>query len=144
MNTVKDLLAIKGGEVWSVSPQASVIEALEVMAEKDVGALLVIEGEKLVGVFSERDYAREAGRAGSVSEGASVGELMSKKVLYVQPKAKIEECMALMTEKHVRHLPVLHGEKVIGIVTIGDVVKDVVSRQRFDIQQLTRYITQGY
>jgi CBS domain-containing protein len=144
MNTVEDLLAAKGPEVWSVSPQASVGESLKVMAEKDVGALLVIEGEKLVGVFSERDYAREAGRAGSVFEGASVGELMSKRVLYVQPKAKIEECMALMTEKHVRHLPVLRGERIVGIVTIGDVVKEVVSKQRFDIQQLTRYITQGY
>lgn len=97
----------------------------------------------LVGVFSERDYAREAARAASVSEDTSVGDLMSKRVLYVQPRATIEECMALMTEKHVRHLPVLRGERVIGIVTIGDVVKDVISRQRFDIQQLTRYITRG-
>ncbi len=140
MNTVKDLLAIKGGKVWSVSPQATVGEALKVMAEKDVGALLVIDGKKLVGVFSERDYAREAGRAGRVSEDMSVGDLMSRKVLYVQPGTRLEECMALMTEKHVRHLPVLAKEKVIGIVTIGDVVKQIITEQRIKIKKMENYI----
>lgn len=144
MNTVKDLLAIKGGEVWSVSPQTSVIEALKVMTEKDVGALLVIEGKKLVGVFSERDYAREAGREGKVSEDASVGDLMSKRVLYVEPSTRLEECMALMTEKHVRHLPVLAREKVIGVVTIGDVVKEIITKQRISLKKMERYITKEY
>jgi CBS domain-containing protein len=144
MNTVKDLLAIKGGKVWSVSPQAPVDEALKVMAERDVGALLVIDGEKLVGVFSERDYAREAARAGKVAEGASVEDLMSKRVLYVQPGTRLEECMALMTEKHVRHLPVLAKEKVIGIVTIGDVVKEIITKQRISIKKMERYITGDY
>ncbi len=144
MNTVKDLLAIKGGEVWSVSPQISVIEALKVMAEKDVGALLVSEGKKLVGVFSERDYAREAGREGKVSEDACVGDLMSKRVLYVEPSTRLEECMALMTEKHVRHLPVLVKEKVIGVVTIGDVVKEIITKQRISLKKMERYITKEY
>ena len=141
---MKDLLAIKGGEVWSVSPQASVIEALRLMVEKDVGALLVIEGKNLVGVFSERDYAREAGRAGRVPEDAAVGDLMTKKVLYVEPAARLEECMALMTEKHVRHLPVLAREKVIGIVTIGDVVKEIITKQRISLKKMERYITREY
>ena len=144
MNTVKDLLAIKGGEVWSVAPQISVIEALKVRAEKDVGALLVIEEKKLVGVFSERDYAREAGRAGRVSEDATVGDLMSKRVLYVEPSTRLEECMALMTEKHVRHLPVLAKEKVIGVVTIGDVVKEIITKQRISLKKMERYITKEY
>jgi len=144
MNTVKELLAIKGGEVWSVSPQISVIEALKVMAEKDVGALLVIEGKTLVGVFSERDYAREAGRAGRPPEDVSVGDLMSKRVLYVEPAARLEECMALMTEKHVRHLPVLAKEKVIGVVTIGDVVKEIITKQRISLKKMERYITREY
>ncbi len=144
MNTVKELLATKGDKVWSVTPQTSVCEALKVMAEKQIGALLVIEGEKLVGVFSERDYAREAGRAGRVSEDASVGDLMSKRVLYVQPGTRLEECMALMTEKHVRHLPVLAREKVIGIVTIGDVVKEIITKQRIRLKKMERYITKDY
>ncbi len=144
MNTVKDLLAVKGGEVWSVSPQTSVLEALKVMAEKGVGALLVMERKKLVGVFSERDYAREAGRAGRVPEDAAVGDLMTKKVLYVEPATRLEECMALMTEKHVRHLPVLVKEKVIGVVTIGDVVKEIITKQRISLKKMERYITKEY
>ena len=144
MNTVKDVLAMKGGKIWSVSPEAPLSEALKVMAEKDVGALLVIDGKKLVGVFSERDYAREAGRAGRVPEGACVEDLMSKRVLYVESGARLEECMALMTEKHVRHLPVLAKGKVIGIVTIGDVVKEIITKQRISIKKMERYITGGY
>ncbi|MHC4501896.1 MAG: CBS domain-containing protein [Planctomycetota bacterium] len=144
MNTVKELLTIKGGGVWSVTPQTSVIEALKAMAEKDVGAMLVIEGKRLVGVFSERDYAREAGREGKVSEDASVGDLMSKRVLYVEPTTRLEECMALMTEKHVRHLPVLAREKVIGVVTIGDVVKEIITKQRISLKKMERYITREY
>lgn len=144
MNTVKDLLATKGDDVWSVSPQASVGEALKVMVEKQIGALLVMEGKKLVGVFSERDYAREAGRAGKVSEDATVGDLMSDKVLYVEPGTRLEECMALMTEKHVRHLPVLAKERVVGIVTIGDVVKAIITGQRIKLKKMERYITRDW
>lgn len=144
MKTVKELLTIKGDKVWSVTPQTSVCEALKLMAGKDVGALVVIEQKHLVGVFSERDYAREAGRAGKVSEDATVGDLMTKRVLHVEPGTRLEECMALMTQEHVRHLPVLVRKKVIGIVTIGDVVKQIITKQRIKIDKLERYLTKGF
>ncbi|MHC4250503.1 MAG: CBS domain-containing protein [Planctomycetota bacterium] len=140
MHKVKDLLAVRSGKVWSVSPQASVLEALKLMAEKDIGAVLVLEGADLVGIFSERDYAREAGRAGKVSDDATVSDLMSSHVLYVEPGARLDECMALMTEKHVRHLPVVAKGKVVGIVTIGDVVKEIITKQRISLKKMVRYI----
>jgi CBS domain-containing protein len=143
MYTVKDLLAIRSAKVWSVSPQASVCEAMKLMAEKDIGALLVLEGSGLVGIFSERDYAREAGREGKVSDDKTVADLMSSKVLYVEPGARLDECMALMTEKHVRHLPVVAKGKVVGIVTIGDVVKEIITKQRISIKKMVRYIRQA-
>ena len=143
MHTVKDLLAVRSDKVWSVSPQASVCEALKLMAEKDIGAVLVLEGADLVGIFSERDYAREAGRKGKVSDDATVGDLMSSHVLYVEPGTRLNECMALMTEKHVRHLPVIAKGKVVGIVTIGDVVKDIITEQRISIKKMVRYIRQA-
>ncbi len=144
MNTVKELLATKGERVWSVSPQTSVCEALKVMAEKDIGVLLIIEAQKLVGVFSERDYAREAGRAGRVSADATVNDLMSKRVLYVEPGTRLEQCMALMTQEHVRHLPVLARKKVVGIVTIGDVVKQIITEQRIKIKKMENYIMKDF
>ncbi len=143
MHTVKDILAIRSEEVWSILPQASVSKALKLMAEKNIGAVLVLEGSSLVGIFSERDYAREAGRAGKVSDEATVSDLMSSKVLYVEPGTRLDECMALMTEKHVRHLPVVAKGKVVGIVTIGDVVKDIITEQRISIKKMVRYIRQA-
>ena len=143
MKTVKELLATKGDKVWSVTPQTSVCAALKLMAGKDIGALVVIEQKELVGIFSERDYAREAGRAGKVSEDVTVGDLMTKRVLYVEPGTRLEKCMALMTQEHVRHLPVLVRKKVIGIVTIGDVVKRIITEQSIRIDKMERYITRG-
>jgi CBS domain-containing protein len=141
MKTVTQLLRTKGHEVLSVSPEASVFEALKVMAEKNVGALLVVEGERLVGVFSERDYARKVILKGKASKEISVREIMTSHILYVRPEQTIEDCMALMTDKRVRHLPVLEEERLVGVISIGDVVKAIIAEQDFMIEQLQNYIT---
>ena len=143
MKTVAQLLRTKGQQVLSVSPDMPVFEALGVMADKNVGALLVVEGERLVGVFSERDYARKVILKGKSSKDTPVQEIMSSHVLYVRPEQTIEDCMALMTDKRVRHLPVLDQGKVIGVISIGDVVKALIAEQQFIIAQLQNYITGG-
>jgi CBS domain-containing protein len=140
MRTVSDILKAKGKGIWSISPHATVFEALKILADKDIGALLVVVEEKLVGIFSERDYARKVILKGKSSKETSVGELMTKEVLYVIPTENIKNCMALMTAKRVRHLPVLENDRVLGIVTIGDVVSQVISEQEFTIQKLEKYI----
>jgi len=142
MKTVRQLLRTKGNDVLSVSPDSAVFEALRRMAEKNVGAVLVLEGERLVGIFSERDYARKVILKGKSSKDTLVREIMSSHVLYVRPEQTIEECMALMTGKRVRHLPVLDEKlRVVGVISIGDVVKDIISEQEFMIEQLQNYIT---
>src|SRR5207244_3585543 len=141
MKTVTQLLRTKGQQVLSVSPDMPVFEALEVMADKNVGALLVVEGERLVGVFSERDYARKVILKGKSSKDTPVQDIMSSHVLYVRPEQTIEDCMALMTDKHVRHLPVLDQGKLVGVISIGDVVKALIDEQQFIIEQLQNYIT---
>lgn len=140
MKTVRDILRSKGHEVWSVRPDTTLFEALEKMAEKNVGALLVMEGEEVVGIVSERDYARKIILKGKSSRETPVGEIMTQDTLYVDPDYKMEECMALMTDEHVRHLPVIEKDRVIGIVSIGDVVKAVISEKEFVIEQLEKYI----
>ena len=140
MTYVEQLLKTKGNEIWSIAPQATVYEALQRMSEKDVGALLVLDKGNLVGIFSERDYARKLILKGRFSKDTTVGELMTREVLYIESQSTIEDCMALMTAKRVRHLPVLENERLIGIVTIGDVVRQIISDQDFTIQQLERYI----
>ena len=140
MTYVEQLLKTKGNEIWSIAPRATVYEALQMMSEKDVGALLVVDKGNLVGIFSERDYARKLILKGRFSKDTTVGELMTREVLYIESQSTIEHCMALMTAKRVRHLPVLENERLIGIVTIGDVVKQIISDQEFTIQQLERYI----
>jgi len=141
MKTVAQLLRTKGHQVLSVPPDIPVFEALEVMAEKNVGALLVLEGERLVGIFSERDYARKVILKGKASKETPVREIMSSHVLYIRPEQTIEDCMALMTDKRVRHLPVMEAEKLVGVISIGDVVKAVIAEQEFMIEQLQNYIT---
>lgn len=141
MKTVAQILRTKGHEVLSVSPEISVFEALRVMAEKNVGALLVVEGERLTGVFSERDYARKVILKGKASRETPVREIMTSHVLYVRPEQTVDDCMALMTDKRVRHLPVLDAERLVGVISIGDVVKAIITEQEFIIEQLQNYIT---
>ena len=141
MITVRRLLEKKGSDLWSISPHATVFEALGLMAEKNVGAVLVIEDEVLVGIISERDYARKIILKGKTSMDTRVWEIMTSSVVYVSPDQSIEECMALMTEKRIRHLPVLEDDQLIGVISIGDVVKELISEQEFVIEQLVSYIS---
>ena len=141
MKTLRQLIESKNKPIASVSPEQTVLRALEIMAQYDVGALLVLDGKELAGVFSERDYARKVILQGKASKHTKVSEVMTGKVIYVTPETRIEECMAIMTEKHIRHLPILDSDKqVIGIVSIGDVVKEMISQQQFIINQLENYI----
>jgi len=141
MVTVQHLLENKGNEVSSISPAASVYSALMLMAERRIGALLVLENDKLIGVISERDYARKVILKGKSSKDTTVREIMSSRVFYVGPDHRIEECMALMTDKSIRHLPVMRGDDLVGVISIGDVVKAVISEQEFIIEQLEQFIT---
>ena len=140
MKTVRQLLQSKGSESWSVTPDTLVYDALSLMAEKNIGAILVMEGGRLVGILSERDYARKVVLHGKSSKEIPVREIMTARVVYVQPDQTVEDCMALMTDKRVRHLPVLDGERVVGVISIGDVVKSIISEQSFMIEQLEHYI----
>lgn len=141
MKTVRDILRIKGPQVWRVSLEATVLEALQMMADKQVGALLVMEGLKPVGIISERDYARKVILHGRSSLTTLVKEIMSSHIVYTHPDQSIEECMAIMTDKRIRHLPVMDGRKLVGIISIGDLVKSIIEEQQFTIEQLERYIT---
>ncbi len=141
MVMVSQCLQHKGRTIWSIGPDESVYDALELMAEKDIGALLVMEGDELAGIFSERDYARKVALKGKLSKETPLREIMTSRVVCVHQHQSIEECMALMTEYHVRHLPVLEGEKLVGVISIGDVVKEIISEQKFVIEQLEQYIT---
>jgi len=143
MTTVRDILRQKGNQIWSVSPDTTVFYALELMAEKNAGALVVLDGESLAGIFSERDYARKVILKGKASKETSVEEIMSAEVTTVHPGKSVDECMALMTDKRIRHLPVVEGEKLVGLISIGDVVKAVISEREFIIKQLESYITGG-
>ena len=140
MKTAKQLIQSKGGAVFSVAPEASVYEALQLMAAKDVGALLVLEAAQVVGVFSERDYARKIALKGKASRETSVREVMTERVVFVRGDQTVQECLALMTNKRVRHLPVFEGEQLLGVISIGDAVKDIISEQEFVIEQLEHYI----
>ena len=140
MNTVSQLLQGKGSNVWSVTPDSSVFEALKLMADKNVGALLVMNDGKLRGILSERDYARKVILLGKSSHELAVRDIMSDKVVCVGPQQTVDECMALMNSKRIRHLPVLANGQVIGVLSIGDLVKAVIASQQQTIQQLESYI----
>ena len=140
MKTVQQLLESKRYSVVSVAPSSTVLEALKVMAEKEIGAVIVIDGEHLVGIFSERDYARKVVLQGKSSKDTPVREIMTDKVVCVRPEQTIDDCMGLMTDKRIRHLPVLEHKKVIGVISIGDVVKEMLSDKEFVIKQLESYI----
>ncbi len=141
MKQVVHLLNDKGREVWRLPPDATVYEAIDQMAQKGVGALLVMDGDQLVGIVSERDYARKVILKGKLSRETLVREIMSSPVFCARPGLTVEEAMALMTDKRVRHLPILEDEKVVGVISIGDVVRGIIEDKEFVIDQLTHYIT---
>ncbi len=141
MISLKQFLEYKGSELWSVTSNTAVIDALKKMAEKNIGALLVIDEGRLVGIISERDYARKVALQGKMSKDTPVKDIMTERVLYVRPDESVEDCMALMTDKHFRHLPVIEDGKILGMISIGDVVRIVISKQKFIIAQLENYIS---
>ena len=144
MDNVGNILKQKGNQVWSIGPEDTVYRALEILAEKNIGVLLVMEGEKVVGIFSERDYARKVILKGKSSVKMKVGEIMSKNVLYASPGDSVEKCMAIITENKIRHLPIMQDGKLLGMITSGDIINHIISRQKFEIQELKKYITGGY
>lgn len=141
MSTVREMLRTKGHDVWSIGCDATVCDALRLMEEKNIGAVLVMDGDSLGGILSERDYARKVILRGKSATDTQVGEIMTERVIYVRPEQSTEECMALMTDKRVRHLPVMENDRVVGVISIGDVVKAIISQQEFLIEQLENYIT---
>jgi len=143
MHTANDILRHKGRDVWSVKPTDTVLSALGVMALHDIGAVLVLDGDRLVGVLTERDYARKVVLAGRSSRDSQVKEVMTSHVICVAPNRSVDECMALMTNKRLRHLPVIDHKRVVGIVSIGDLVKATIDDQQFTITQLQSYIAGG-
>jgi CBS domain-containing protein len=143
-DTVREIIKRKGQDVWSVSPESTVYQAIEIMADKHIGALLVLAGSKLVGIISERDYARKVILRGKSSKETHVREIMTSPVIFVQPQHSVDECMKIITENRIRHLPVLEDEKVVGVISIGDVVNWIISAQDHTIQQLQNYVTGKY
>lgn len=142
MKSVANILKSKADHgVYSITPTATVYDALKLMADKNIGSLLVMEGSEIVGIVTERDYARKIALLGRASPQTPVREIMSATVMFVGPKHTTEQCMALMTQNRMRHLPVMDDGKLLGIVSIGDLVKDIISEQQFIIEQLERYIT---
>lgn len=142
-STVRELLNLKGKDVWSARPNQTVFEALRMLAEKNIGALLVLDEGKLVGIFSERDYSRKVFLLGKSSKETKVEEVMTEDVCFVTPDTNIEECMALFTDKRIRHLPVMEADQLVGVISIGDVVNKIIREQKFTIGELENYIT-GY
>jgi len=143
MKTVRDLLKAKGRDLWSVTPETTVYDTLKLMADKNIGAVLILDGGQTVGIFTERDYARQVILKGKASKDTPVHEVMTTRVVFVRPEQTIEDCMALMTDKRCRHLPVLDEGRLAGVLSIGDVVKTVISEKQFIIEQLENYISTG-
>lgn len=141
MSTLRHILQVKGDDVWSISPNASVFEALRLMADKDIGALLVMETDHLVGMISERDYARKVILQGKSSRDTRVGEIMTSKVITIHPDQTVQECMGLMNNHRIRHVPVVENEHVLGVVSIGDVLKDIIYMQKRRIKEMETRLT---
>ena len=144
IGTVSEILKHKGAQVWSIAPDKTVFEAIQLLAEKNVGALLVMDGDALAGILSERDYTRKVALKGKSSREMKVREIISSPAISARPDSTVEECMKLMTDHRVRHLPVLEGGKVAGVVSIGDLVNWTITAQKVAIDQLESYITGGY
>ena len=140
MKLVKHILDTKGREIWHITSEDSVLDAIKLMAEKKIGALLVIDNEQLIGIVSERDYARKVILQGKSSSETPVRDIMSAEVFKVKSEQTVEDCMQTMTEKRVRHLPVLEDEKIVGVLSIGDLVKTIIAEQQYKIEQLESYI----
>jgi CBS domain-containing protein len=141
VNKVWQILKNKSSQVWTISQNATVLDALKLLAEKQIGALIVMDGEKVVGIFSERDHARKGVLIGKLPEVTKIAEVMTRDLITVNPDQSVNECMALMTERHIRHLPVFEGDKLVGLISIGDVVKDMIEELEFMVNQLEKYIT---
>jgi len=141
MPSILQVLASKGSHVWSISPDATVFTGLTLMAEKNIGALLIIENGKPVGIMSERDYARKIILEGRSSRETRIRSIMTTRLVWAHPSDSVEHAMALMTRERIRHLPVVDGDSVLGLVSIGDLVKAMIDQQQFTIEQLERYIT---
>ena len=140
MRTASDILQYKGSKVWSVGPDDTVLHALGVMAEQEIGAVLVLEGERVVGILTERDYARKVVLAGRSSKNSAIREVMTHDVICVEPERTIDECLGLMTDERVRHLPVIDGRRVAGLISIGDLVRATIAEQEQVIEHLQHYI----
>ena len=144
IGTISEIIKHKGAQVWSVAPETTVFDAITLMAEKNVGALLVLSGDGLVGIVSERDYTRKVALKGKASKQTAVGEIVSQPVISASPRHSVADCMKLMTENRVRHLPVLEGERVVGVVSIGDLVNWIISAQSATIDQLENFLSGNY
>lgn len=140
MGAVKDILALKGNKTFTITPDTPVYHALELMVEKNVSALLVMDNDKLAGIFTERDYARKVVLKGKSSKDTPIGEIMTRELITVSPSSTIDECMELMTGKYIRHLPVLEDSKLTGIISIGDVVRRIIQEQKSIIGHMEQYI----
>jgi CBS domain-containing protein len=141
MQTVRQLLQDKGHKVWSIGPEESVYDAIKLMAEKGIGALIVVEQTKPIGMLSERDYARKVILAGRSSKETKISEIMTTQIIFADPQQSVQECMTTMTEKRFRHLPVMENDQLIGMISIGDLVKAIIAEQQFVISQLEQYIS---
>lgn len=143
LTTIRDLLTVKGDQVWSITPETTVFSAIQLLAEKDVGALLILDGDQIAGIISERDIVRQIALDQACYLSRPVMTLMTQDVFTVGPETSLEECMQLMTEEHIRHLPVVEAGRLIGLISIGDVVKAIITQHEFTIEQLSKFIDGG-
>lgn len=140
MNKVKQILKVKGHSIWTISKDETVLDALELMAEKQIGSVLVLDEDRVVGIFTERDYARKVGLRDEKPSNILVQEVMSRPLITVDPETTVNQCMAIITNNRIRHLPVMENERVVGVISIGDVVKDIIEELQFLVKQLENYI----
>jgi len=144
LTIVRDILEEKGDEVWSVSPKTTILDAMKIMSDKKIGNLLVLENDQIAGIVSERDFVRMIAKESTCKFDAPVSVVMTRQVFTVDPSQSIEDCMIMMTEKRIRHLPVVENDQIVGMISIGDVIKGIINSQKFTIDQLTKYIGGGY